>query len=87
MDVPRTLSEFWPGAAWRFSGEPSNYDALEWLDDSKKPTEADITEKYAELPKRGERAHELLGGTPAERDIVDRINELEDRIAALEERK
>lgn len=40
MDIPAVLQSIRPGAAWTLNGD--SYDGLDWLDDSPKPTLAEL---------------------------------------------
>lgn len=48
-DIPRTLTEKWPGTLWRHSGRADDYSGLEWLDASPKPTEQEIADAWSEV--------------------------------------
>lgn len=40
MDIPAILTENYPGAQWSLNGDA--YDGLDWLDNSPKPSEAEL---------------------------------------------
>ena len=56
MDIPSILMHIRPGALWSLNGE--EYDGLDWLDDSPKPTEQEIVDAWptVEATRANERA-------------------------------
>ena len=47
MDITLILTEKYPGALWSLDGE--DYDGLEWLDDSPKPTKRALETAWPEV--------------------------------------
>jgi len=47
MDIPQILTSKYPGAQWVLDGD--DYSGLEWLDDSPKPSEAELTALWPEV--------------------------------------
>lgn len=47
MNIAEILTRKFPGAQWALNG--NTYDGLEWLDDSTKPTEAELQALSAEV--------------------------------------
>jgi hypothetical protein len=47
MDITQVLSEKYPGAQWSLNGD--NYDGLEWLDDTPKPTKKALEAAWPEV--------------------------------------
>ena len=47
MDIPAILTDRYPGAQWSLSGD--TYDGLDWLDDTQKPTEAELAALWPEV--------------------------------------
>ena len=47
IDIPAILNENYPGAVWSLSGE--QYEGLEWLDDSPKPTKKALEDAWPEV--------------------------------------
>ncbi len=56
MDIPSILMHIRPCALWSLNGE--EYDGLDWLDDSPKPTEQEIVDAWptVEATRANERA-------------------------------
>lgn len=44
MDIPAILTRNYPGAQWTLSGD--DYEGLEWLDDSPKPTKKTLEQAW-----------------------------------------
>lgn len=47
MDITAILSEKYSGAQWTLNGD--DYEGLEWLDESPKPTEAELEAHWPEV--------------------------------------
>jgi hypothetical protein len=47
MNIPQILADKYPGAEWVLTG--NDYEGLEWLDDSPKPTEAELEAAWPEV--------------------------------------
>jgi hypothetical protein len=47
MKIPEILSIKYPGTQWVLTGD--EYEGLEWLDDSPKPTEAELESQWGEV--------------------------------------
>ena len=47
MDIPAVLNAHYPTASWSLNGD--NYDGLTWLDDSPKPTLAEIEAAWPDV--------------------------------------
>lgn len=47
MNIPKILAKCFPGAEWALSGE--DYSGLEWLDDSPKPSQAELEALWPEV--------------------------------------
>jgi len=47
MDIPATLTALRPGAQWALNGD--DYDGLTWLDDSTKPTLAELEAAWPDV--------------------------------------
>jgi hypothetical protein len=47
MDIPAILTHTHPGAQWSLNGD--TYDGLTWLDDTPKPTEAELEAAWPEV--------------------------------------
>jgi len=47
MDIPQVIIYGWPDSEWILQGE--DYDGLEWLDDSPKPTKKQIESLWPEV--------------------------------------
>ena len=47
MDIPHILTRNYPGAAWTLDGD--DYEGLEWLDDSPKPTKKALEAAWPEV--------------------------------------
>lgn len=47
MDIAAILSEKYPGAQWSLNGD--DYEGLEWLDESPKPTEPELEALWPEV--------------------------------------
>ena len=62
MDIPSILMHIRPGALWSLNGE--EYDGLDWLDDSFKPTEAELETAWptVEATRANEQAAALRAG-------------------------
>jgi hypothetical protein len=56
MDIPLILTKSYPGALWSLDGD--DYAGLTWLDDSKKPTEAELLALWPTV--EAERAHRIV---------------------------
>lgn len=54
MDIAQILSRKYPGAQWVLNGD--DYSGLEWLDESPKPTEAELEALWPEVKLETERA-------------------------------
>lgn len=48
-DYPAILSSMFPSAAWTFFGESDDYAALTWLDESEKPTQAELDAAWPQV--------------------------------------
>jgi hypothetical protein len=62
MDIVKILGSKFPGCAWVLSG--NDYSGLEWLDDSKKPTKAELEALWPQV--QAEEAHRLVEEARAE---------------------
>jgi hypothetical protein len=47
MNIPEILSMNYPGKEWVLTG--NEYEGLEWLDDSPKPTKAELESQWGEV--------------------------------------
>ena len=47
MDIPAILADKYPGAQWTLNGD--DYEGLEWLDDSPKPTKKALEALWPEV--------------------------------------
>jgi hypothetical protein len=47
MDIVQTVTNKYPGAEWTLIG--NEYEGLDWLDDSPKPTQAELEAAWADL--------------------------------------
>ena len=44
MDIPAILADLYPNAQWSLNGD--QYDGLDWLDDTPKPTEQELVDAW-----------------------------------------
>ena len=58
MDIPSVLMYLRPGTFWSVDGDQSDYANLTWLDDSPKPTQAELEAAWPQV--QHERAYEQV---------------------------
>jgi len=56
MDIPKILTRRYAGTIWTLNGD--EYSGLDWLDDSKKPTEAELLALWPGV--EAEEAHRVV---------------------------
>lgn len=82
MDISLILITKYPGTEWALTGK--TYAGLEWLDDSPKPTEAELEALWPEVEAEGENAAEAKD--KAKKTALGKLKKLgltDDEIEAL----
>ena len=69
MDIPAILTDKYPGAQWSLIGE--NYEGLEWLDDSPKPTKKALESAWPEVERARARTAVEQARAQAYRETAD----------------
>jgi hypothetical protein len=49
MDIPAVLMDVYPGKYWSHLGQPDDYSGLTWLEDSPKPTQAELDAAWPQV--------------------------------------
>ena len=71
MDIALILTDKYPGALWSLNGD--DYDGLEWLDDSAKPTKKALEASWPEVQHARAVAAVEAARAAAYREIADPV--------------